>query len=52
MDRHRLLQRLAFSESRNFSWDNDPANTMAYDTLPHDWNYQGEVMQKKTFSFM
>ena len=30
-DRRRLLQRLAFSESRHFSWDKDPANTMAYD---------------------
>jgi hypothetical protein len=25
---HCLLQRLAFSESRHFSWDVDPANTM------------------------
>jgi len=25
--------------------------TMAYDTLPHDSSYQGEVMQKKTFGF-
>ena len=24
----RLLQQLAFSESRHFSWDIDPANTM------------------------
>ncbi len=23
---------------------------MAYDTLPYDWSYQGEVMQKKPFS--
>jgi hypothetical protein len=30
-DRRRLLQRLAFSESRHFSWDMFPANTMAYD---------------------
>ena len=30
-DRRRLLQQLAFSESRHFSWDKDPANTMAYD---------------------
>ncbi len=27
----RLLLRQAFSESRHFSWDMDPANTMAYD---------------------
>jgi hypothetical protein len=26
----RLLRRLAFSESHHFSWDIDPANTMAY----------------------
>ncbi len=25
-----LLQRLAFSKLRHFSWDKDPANTMAY----------------------
>ncbi len=30
---HRLLQRLAFSESRHFSWDKDPARTMAYCTI-------------------
>ncbi len=36
-----------FSETRHFSRDMFPANTMAYDTLPHDWSYQGEVMQKK-----
>jgi hypothetical protein len=24
---------LAFSESRHFSWDKDPTNTMAYDNL-------------------
>ena len=30
-DRRRLLQRLAFSESRHFSLDMFPANTMAYD---------------------
>ncbi len=30
-DRRRLLQRLAFSKSRHFSWDKFPANTMAYD---------------------
>jgi hypothetical protein len=48
MDRRRLLQWLAFSELHHFSWDKFPANTMAYDTLPHDWSYQGEVMQKKT----
>ncbi len=47
MDRRRLLQQLAFSESRHFSWDNYPANTMTYDTLPHDWSYQGEIMRKK-----
>ena len=29
-DRCRLLQQLAFSELRHFSWDNNPANTMAY----------------------
>ncbi len=28
-----------------------PNDTMAYDTLPHDWSYQGEVMQEKTLSF-
>ena len=27
-----LLQQLAFSESRHFSWDKDPSRTMAYDT--------------------
>ena len=27
----------------------DPTNTMAYDTLPHNWSYQGDVMQKKLF---
>ncbi len=32
-DRRRLLQRLAFSESRHFSWDMLPANTMSYDNL-------------------
>ena len=32
-DRRRLLQRLAFSESRHFSWDMLPANTMAYDSV-------------------
>ena len=32
-DRRRLLQRLAFSESRHLSWDKDPANTMAYDKI-------------------
>ena len=30
-DRRRLLQQLEFSQSRHFSWDNFPANTMAYD---------------------
>ena len=30
-DCRRLLQCLAFSESRHFSWDKDPTNTMAYD---------------------
>ena len=24
-----------------------PANTMAYDTLPHNWSYQGEVKLEK-----
>jgi hypothetical protein len=33
-DRRCLLQQLAFSESRHFSWDNFLANTMAYDSLP------------------
>jgi hypothetical protein len=32
-DRRCLLQQLVFSESHHFSWDNFPANTMAYDTL-------------------
>ena len=27
-----LLQQLAFSKLRHFSWDKDPANAMAYDT--------------------
>ena len=27
---HRLLQQLAFRESCHFSWDQDPARTMAY----------------------
>ncbi len=49
-DRRRLLQRLALSELCHFSWDMLPANTVAYDTLPHNWSYQGEVMRKKTFS--
>jgi hypothetical protein len=40
---------LHFSESRHYIWEVSPTNTMAYDTLPHDWSYQGEVMQKKTF---
>ncbi len=36
-DRRPLLQRLAFSESCYFSWDNFPANTMAYDNcMPMD----------------
>jgi hypothetical protein len=30
-NRRRLLQQLAFSKSRHFSWDNFPANSMAYD---------------------
>ena len=30
-DRHCLLQQLAFSKLRHFSWDNFPSNTMAYD---------------------
>ncbi len=29
----RLLQQLAFSELHDFSWDNFPANTMAYDSV-------------------
>ncbi len=29
----RLLLRQAFSESHHFSWDINPANTMAYDTM-------------------
>jgi hypothetical protein len=33
---HCLLQQLAFSKSHHFSWEILPANTMAYDTLPHD----------------
>ena len=45
----RLLQQLALSKSHRFDRDKDPANTMAYDTLPHDWSYQGEVMQEKPF---
>ena len=45
----RLLLQQAFSKSRHFSWNIDPNNTMAYDTLPHDWSYQGDVMWKKTF---
>ncbi len=28
-----LLQQLAFRKSRHFSWDNFPANTMAYDMV-------------------
>ena len=38
---------LHFSELRHFIQEVNPANTMAYDTLPHDWSYQGEVMRKK-----
>ncbi len=32
-DRRCLLQRLAFSKLRHFSWDNFPTNTVAYDNL-------------------
>ncbi len=32
-DRRRLLQQLAFSKLRHFSWDDFTANTMAYDTM-------------------
>jgi hypothetical protein len=42
---HRLLQRLAFSESRHFSWDNDPANTMVrwlMTALKVSWRVLGE----------
>ncbi len=38
-----------FSKSRHFSWVIDRANTMAYDTLPRNWSYQGDVMRKKNF---
>ncbi len=44
-----LLLQLAFSESCHFDWDIVPVNTIVYYTLPHDWRYQGEVMQKKHF---
>ncbi len=37
-DRRRLLQQLAFSELCHFSWDNFPANTMAYDSDPEPQN--------------
>ena len=54
--RHRLLQRLALAR-RHFSWDNDPANTMAYDSVGiaivrlggpsiHNHN-KGETMSKR-----
>jgi hypothetical protein len=35
-DRRCLLQRLAFSKLHHFSWDNFPANTMAYDNHGED----------------
>ena len=52
--RHRLLQHLAlarrakkeFIGKYEFVYVTDFV-TMAYDTLPHDWSYQGEVMRKK-----
>jgi hypothetical protein len=25
---------------------------MAYDTLPHDWSYQDDVMRKKPFIYL
>jgi len=50
-DCRRLLQQLAFSKLRHINRDILPANTMAYDNLPHNWSYQGEVMRKKTLSF-
>ena len=40
-DHRCLLQRLAFNEPHHFSWDNFPTNTMACDTLSHNWSYQG-----------
>jgi hypothetical protein len=43
-DRRCLLQRLAFNESRYFSWDNFPANTMAYDGLSYRYHvYDGTL---------
>jgi hypothetical protein len=36
-DRRCLLQQLAFSELRHFSWDMLPANTMAYDMDMLHW---------------
>ncbi len=41
----RLLQRLAFSKSRNFNRDKDPTNTMAYDKDKTDRS------RRKYFSF-
>jgi hypothetical protein len=46
-----LTPATGFQRVAPFSLDKDPANTMAYDTLPHDWSYQGEVMREKTFGF-
>jgi hypothetical protein len=48
-DRRCLLQQLAFSESRHFSWDNFPANTMAYDNgiqwCPFQYWHFGTLVQ-------
>ena len=41
----RLLQRLAFSESRHFSWDIDPANTMVR-RLTAGPSYKGMIIAK------
>ena len=41
----RLIRRLAFSESRHFSWDVDPANTMAY-------NKAGDMQKKRRYHFL
>ena len=40
-DRRRLLQRLAFSESRHLGWDKDPTNTIAYDSYATINNING-----------
>jgi hypothetical protein len=42
VDRHCLLQQLAFSELRHFRWDTFSANTMAYDRWAFDGSDDGD----------